>query len=123
MESTNLIPLDGDVGKITKRAEEFKDLHEALQRNLQIYLTLTMDIIAGIHQRVKAAGAGDTARAMVGGFVEYDMMDDADQRLLQTINSLRQKSRSLIMFAGGLKYRMAPDVYSYLARLDVEICL
>ena len=34
-----------------------------------------------------------------------------------------QKSRSVMMFAGMLKYRMSPDVYSYLARLDVEIAL
>ena len=41
----------------------------------------------------------------------------------QTLASLRKKSRSLIIFAGNLKYRMSPDVYSYLARLDVEIAL
>ena len=41
----------------------------------------------------------------------------------QTIASLRKKSRALIIFAGNLKYRMSPDVYSYLARLDVEIAL
>ena len=43
--------------------------------------------------------------------------------MAQTIASLRKKSRALIIFAGNLKYRMSPDVYSYLARLDVEIAL
>jgi hypothetical protein len=37
--------------------------------------------------------------------------------LLQTLHSLRQKSRSVLMFAGALKYRMLPDIYLYLARL------
>jgi nuclear pore complex protein Nup93 len=69
MESTDLIPLDGDVGKITRRAEEFKDLHEALQRNLQTYLPLTMDALAGVHQKVKSSlGPADATRQMVGVF-------------------------------------------------------
>ncbi|KDR68691.1 hypothetical protein GALMADRAFT_256474 [Galerina marginata CBS 339.88] len=104
MESTDLIPLSGDIAKITRRAEEFRDLHEALQKNLQTYLTLTMDALAGVHQRVKAAAVPDATKQM-------------------TLASIRKKSRSLMVFAGILKYRMSPDVYSYLARLDVEIAL
>jgi nuclear pore complex protein Nup93 len=65
MESTDLIPLSGDVAKITKRAEEFKDLHDALQRNLQVYLHLTMDTLAGVHQKVKSSAVADTTRQMV----------------------------------------------------------
>lgn len=42
---------------------------------------------------------------------------------LQQLIKLRKQSRSLMIFAGILKYRMSPDVYSYLARLDVEIAL
>ncbi|KAF4572443.1 Nuclear pore protein [Pleurotus pulmonarius] len=104
MEGTDLIPLDGDISKTTRRAEEFKDLHESLQRNLQVYLPLTMDALAGVHQRVKASIIADSTRQM-------------------TLAALRKKSRSLMVFAGILKYRMSPDVYSYLARLDVEIAL
>jgi nuclear pore complex protein Nup93 len=65
MESTDLIPLDGDVAKITRRAEEFKDLHDSLQRNLHIYLTLTMEALAGVHQAVKVSLAADATRQMV----------------------------------------------------------
>ncbi len=42
---------------------------------------------------------------------------------LQTLAALRKKSRSLMVFAGMLRYRLSPDVYSYLARLDVEVAL
>ncbi|KAH8101571.1 nucleoporin-interacting protein NIC96 [Cristinia sonorae] len=104
MESTDLIPMDGDVGKLTRRAEEFRDLPEALQRNLQLYLTLTMDALASVHQKVKTSMAQDATKQM-------------------TLAALRKKSRSLMVFAGILKYRMSSDVYSYLARLDVEIAL
>ncbi|KAJ3515637.1 hypothetical protein NLJ89_g1635 [Agrocybe chaxingu] len=104
MESTDLIPLTGDIAKITRRAEEFRDLHEALQKNLQTYLTLTMDALAGVHQKVKNSMVADATKQM-------------------TLANIRKKSRSLMVFAGILKYRMSPDVYSYLARLDVEIAL
>ncbi|PBK88713.1 nucleoporin-interacting protein NIC96 [Armillaria gallica] len=104
METTDLIPLDGDVAKITRRAEEFKELHDSLQRNLPTYITLTMDALAGIHQKVKGSLVPDATRQM-------------------TLTAVRKKSRSLMVFAGMLKYRMSPDVYSYLARLDVEIAL
>lgn len=105
MESTDLIPLDGDVAKITRRAEEFKDLHDALQRNLQIYLPLTMDCLAALHQSIKTSSA----------------ITEATRQM--SLTTLRKKARSLMVFAGILKYRMSPDVYSYLARLDVEISL
>ncbi|KNZ77637.1 Nuclear pore complex protein Nup93 [Termitomyces sp. J132] len=65
MESTELIPLSGDVAKITRRAEEFKDLHKALQRNLQAYLPLTMEALAGVHQKVKSSVIPDATRQMV----------------------------------------------------------
>ena len=65
MESTDLVPLDGDVAKINRRAEEFKELHDSLQRNLHTYLPLAMDAIAGVYQKVKASNAPDASRQMV----------------------------------------------------------
>ena len=65
MESTNLIPLDGDMSRITRKAEEFKEYRDALQRNLQIYLTLTMDALSGVHQKTKISVTSDSARQMV----------------------------------------------------------
>jgi nuclear pore complex protein Nup93 len=121
LESTDLVPLSGDVGKITKRAEEFKDLHESVQRNLQVYLPLVMDTLAGVHMKVKSTMVADATRQMVCFIVKYGRI--ADEIFGQTLASIRKKSRSLMVFAGILKYRMSPDVYSYLARLDVEIAL
>ena len=65
MESTDLIPLSGDIAKTTRRAEEFRDLHEALQKNLQTYLPLTMDALSGVHQRVKSSMVADATKQMV----------------------------------------------------------
>ncbi len=68
MEQTNLIPLDGDVGKITKQAEAFKGLHESLQRNLPTYITLTMDALAAVHQQKKNAMMPESSRQSVSLF-------------------------------------------------------
>ena len=122
MESTDLVPLDGDVAKITRRAEEFRDLPEALQRNLQTFLTLTMDALATTHQKVKNSMVAEATRQMVRLHTLL-MSSSGSWGTLQTLATLRKKSRSLMVFAGILKYRMSPDVYSYLARLDVEIAL
>lgn len=65
MESTDLIPLDGDVAKITRKAEEFKELHDALQRNLQVYLPLTMDSLAAVHQSIKGSAVAEATRQIV----------------------------------------------------------
>lgn len=65
MEATDLLPMDGDVAKITRRAEEFRDLPEAVQRNLQVFLTLTMDALASAHQKVKASMIPESTRQLV----------------------------------------------------------
>ena len=105
----------------------FRDLPDALQRNLQTFLALIMDIIAAVHRKIKNSSLPEAQRQMV--CVLYDLHLMRVRRKLiaqqteQTIASPRTKSRALIIFAGNLKYRMSPDVYSYLARLDVEIAL
>lgn len=60
-----MIPLDGNISRISRRAEEFKELHESLQRNLQTYLPLTMDLLATMHQKVKSSNVADATRQMV----------------------------------------------------------
>jgi nuclear pore complex protein Nup93 len=66
VESTDLVPLDGDVAKINRRAEEFKGLHDSLQRNLHTYLPLAMDAIAGVYQKLKvSSNTLDASRQMV----------------------------------------------------------
>jgi hypothetical protein len=42
-----------------------KELHDSLQRNLHMYLTLAMDAIAGVYQKAKASNTPDASRQMV----------------------------------------------------------
>jgi nuclear pore complex protein Nup93 len=81
-----------------------------------------MDALVGVHQRAKQSVIADTTRQVVSIFFPSRMMRSIFI-LHQTLSTARKKSRSLMIFAGMLKYRMSPDVYSYLARLDVEIAL
>ncbi|KAI6017924.1 hypothetical protein EDC04DRAFT_2520590, partial [Pisolithus marmoratus] len=53
-EPIDLIPWDGDVAKITCRTEGF---HSTLQHSLQIYLPLTTDCLATLHQPIKILSA------------------------------------------------------------------
>ena len=55
MDSIDLILLSGDIAKTTRRAEEFGDSHETLQKNLQTYLPLTMDTHSGVHSENQRA--------------------------------------------------------------------
>jgi hypothetical protein len=72
VESTDLVPLDGDVAKINRRAEEFKELHDSLQRNLHTYLPLAMDTIVGVYQKLKvSSNTIDSSRQMVRAVVSY----------------------------------------------------
>lgn len=121
MESTDLVPMDNDKPRIQRRAEEFRDLPESLQRNLQTFLTLTMDTLAALHQKVKSSMIPDATKQRVS--IEVVPSLYISDQYDQTLDTLRTKSRSIMVFAGILKYRMSPDVYSYLARLDVEIAL
>lgn len=65
MESTDLVPMDNDKPRIQRRAEEFRDLPESLQRNLQTFLTLTMDTLAALHQKVKSSMIPDATKQRV----------------------------------------------------------
>ncbi|KAF5393678.1 hypothetical protein D9757_000346 [Collybiopsis confluens] len=116
LESTSLVPLDigvaqakegeVDVMKITRKAEEFTQQHEALQRSLPVYLVMCMDALSGVASKVKS-GAGVHGEAQKAA----------------TLTILRKKSRALMVYAGLLRYRMSPEVYGYLARGDVEVAL
>ena len=87
------------MAKITKRAEEFRELPDALQRNLQTFLTLTMDILAAVHQKAKASSLPDVTRQMVRVFLceRYSLLANSDwfDRPLRRCAKNRGRSSSL----------------------------
>ena len=79
-----------------------------------------MEILSELHRKIKNSAMSDASKKMVCGDVPRVAIYSF---FLEALDSLRVKSRSLVMFAGMLRFRMLPEVYSYLARLDVEIAL
>ncbi|KIY66378.1 nucleoporin-interacting protein NIC96 [Cylindrobasidium torrendii FP15055 ss-10] len=101
---TELVPLDDEVGKATRRAEEFRHLHESLQRTLPIYVRVAMDAISGLHKATKNGSMPDVQRQ-------------------QNLRDLSAKARGIMSFTGMIKFRMSPDIYSYIAKIQVEVSL
>ncbi|KAF8323007.1 nucleoporin-interacting protein NIC96 [Cantharellus anzutake] len=102
IEASGLIPFDGDVQAITRKADSFKENDEAITMNLSHILLLAMNILHGLHGKVKHAMHGDNSRTAA-------------------LAEIRRKSRALMMFASMQRYRMSADVYGQLTRLDVAV--
>ncbi|KAM0753758.1 NIC-domain-containing protein [Meredithblackwellia eburnea MCA 4105] len=107
IEAVNIIPLQSNpeqvnLVNIIRSAEEFKELDESIVRNFDVILLTTMNIIYKLYGALKESPFGDVSR-------QQRMMD------------LRAKARSLMMFAGMLRYRLTSDTYAALTRLDVYI--
>jgi len=102
IEDVGLIPLGADIVAISRAAEDFKQLDEAVVRNFDVILLAAMNVLYQLHRQLKESAFGDSARA-------------------QRMAELRQKARSLMMFAGMLRYRLTGETYGQLTRLDVFI--
>ncbi|KAJ1659089.1 nuclear pore complex subunit [Dispira simplex] len=100
IEKLDLIPLNGDVACITQQAERLRDLDEAISRNFPEVLLATMDTLSRLHAQIKQSQfMGTTKQAELA--------------------QLRRKGRSVMVLAGMIQFRMPPNTYSRLNRLDV----
>ncbi|KAK4705630.1 nuclear pore complex protein Nup93, partial [Phenoliferia sp. Uapishka_3] len=102
IEALDIIPLNSVLVDIIKAAEDFKELDEAIIRNFDGILLTTMDIIYKLHSALRESPFGDASR-------QERMVD------------LRSKARSLMMFAGMLRFRLTSETYAKLTRLDVHV--
>ncbi|GAA6006571.1 linker nucleoporin NIC96 [Rhodotorula paludigena] len=101
IESTNLIPLHSDLVHLIRAAEDLSSVDDAIVRNLDVVLVATMTVLYKLHQQLKESPYG------------------GDQSRQQRMHELRAKARSLMTFAGMLRYRLTSETYSQLTRLDV----
>ncbi|KAF9020079.1 hypothetical protein BGZ52_002858 [Haplosporangium bisporale] len=102
IESLNLIPLEADMSTIAKKAEQFQSLDESIARNFPTVLLKTMESMYQLSESYKMS--------------PYDEAGRRDHRLM-----LKRRSRTLMMFAGSIKFRMPADTYARLNQLDVLI--
>ncbi|GAA6021747.1 hypothetical protein JCM10207_008563 [Rhodosporidiobolus poonsookiae] len=101
IESTSLIPLTSDLVALIRAAEALPSLDDNLVKNLDVVLVATMTALYRLHQQLRESPYG------------------GDQSRQQRMQEIRGKARSLMMFAGMLRYRLTSDTYSQLTRLDV----
>jgi nuclear pore complex protein Nup93 len=89
------------VSAIRRRAHQVQEWDENIARNLSIVLVATMDCIQRLFKNIKQRSVGR------GGEVQ--------------LRELRARADNLMMFAGMLQLRMAPEAYSKLSRLHVTM--
>ncbi|KAF9919357.1 hypothetical protein BX616_005400 [Lobosporangium transversale] len=98
----DLIPLEADMSVIAKKADQFQGLDECVARNFPDVLLKTMESLNRLYQALKNSP-----------------YDEAGRR--GNMEMLKRRARSLMMFAGSIKFRMPADTYAKLNRLDVMI--
>lgn len=98
IESLNLVPLNGDIVAITRKAEDFKEIDASIAANLSDILLMTMSIISRLHSALRASVFGDSGRQ-------------------RSLVELRNKARALLTYAGQLRFRMSNETYSQLLNL------
>ncbi|KAG0211674.1 Nup93/Nic96-domain-containing protein [Mortierella sp. GBAus27b] len=102
IEELDLIPLEADMSIIAKKADQFQGLDECVARNFPDVLLKTMESLYKLYHNFKMS--------------PYDEAGRRDH-----MNMLKRRARSLMMFAGSIKFRMPADTYAKLNRLDVMI--
>ncbi|KAJ1732278.1 nuclear pore complex subunit [Coemansia sp. Benny D160-2] len=99
--STQLLPLDGDVvASASQHAERVRTLDDSITRNFSLVLLTAMDTLSRIY----------------AGLRESPFLDAIKQAKMQ---DLRRKARGLMVFSGMIQFRMPPETYAKLNRLDV----
>ncbi|CAO1614488.1 unnamed protein product [Sympodiomycopsis kandeliae] len=116
IENTNLFPISsssentngGDVVTISRRAESFfRDIDESIGKNLSELLLMTMDLLYKLHNNLKSTN-GTTGGGEVVAREEK-------------VKQVKNKARSLMMFAAMLRFRIEQGVFAQITRLDAFI--
>ena len=104
LEALHILPLDAesrkDVVSITRKAEEFSSYDENITKNFSDIVLMAMTLLYKLHEQLKSS----ITRSGSGVLFEY-----------------RSQARSLMMWAGMLRFRMSNETYSQLTRLDVYV--
>lgn len=93
-------PTPAELMIIRRKALAVSSLNENVARSMPMIIVATMDCIYRLWRALRSSSFQDPARLAVAK--EYKMMAD-----------------NIVMFAGQMEYRMAPDVFSKLNRLAV----
>ncbi|KAL7276192.1 nuclear pore complex subunit [Rhizina undulata] len=102
IEGVDVIPLEPrvDVGAVRRRAQNFGALHETVARNVGILLKMAVECCSRI-------------------IVEIRESMFADANRLQKLNEMRNRTKSAMIYAGMIQYKLPAHVYEFINSRDV----
>ncbi|GAA96311.1 uncharacterized protein L969DRAFT_95409 [Mixia osmundae IAM 14324] len=99
-EELNIVPLEGDMNTLIRRAEEFKQLDDAITRNFDVVILTVMNTLYKLNARLKESPYGDEGRQ-------------------SKIAQMKRYARAVMTFSGMLRFALRSETYTQLTRLDV----
>ncbi|KAH9822442.1 Nup93/Nic96-domain-containing protein [Melampsora americana] len=102
LDSIELLPTGNDLVQIIRKSEQIKDLDESIMKNLDLIVLCGMNILFKVFNDLKDSPYGDSGRQA-------------------KMAEIKTKARAITTFAGMLRYRLSPDTYSQLSRLQAYL--
>ncbi|KAI5838969.1 Nup93/Nic96-domain-containing protein [Morchella snyderi] len=102
IEGFDVIPLDRrvDVGSIRRRAQNFSTLHETVSRNVGLLLKMVVECCHRLSIDIRNSLFADASR---------------DQKLVE----LKARTKSAMIYAGMIQYKLPAHVYEFINSRDV----
>ncbi|KAG0141236.1 hypothetical protein CROQUDRAFT_664119 [Cronartium quercuum f. sp. fusiforme G11] len=102
LDAIDLLPTGNDLVQIIRKSEHVKDLDDSIVKNLDVIVLCAMNILFQVFNSLKDSPYGDAGRQAKMG-------------------EIKTKARAITTFAGMLRYRLSPDTYSQLSRLQAYL--
>ncbi|CAG8498289.1 9126_t:CDS:10 [Paraglomus occultum] len=107
IEEVDVIPLDGDINRVARCANQLSMYDDALKRNIPDIMLMIMQNMHDYYVHLKTTVTSHTLYKN----------DDAYLKM----EHLQRKARNLVHFAGYVNVKVPPNVYSQLNTLEVSM--
>jgi nuclear pore complex protein Nup93 len=97
-----VIPLDprGDIGNIRRRAQNFGSLHETVARNVGMLLKMAVESCNRLSIELRESAFADATK-------------------VQKLGELKSRTKSAMIYAGMIQYKLPAHIYAYLNSREV----
>lgn len=102
LDLIDLLPIGNDLVQIIRKSEQVKDLDDTIVKNLDVIVLSGMNILFQVFTSLKDSPYGDAGRQA-------------------KMAEVKTKAKAITTFAGMLKYRLSPETYSQLSRLQAYL--
>jgi len=102
IDRTDVIPLDprGDIGNIRRRAQNFGSLHETVARNVGMLLKMAVESCNRLSIELRESAFADATK-------------------MQKLGELKSRTKSAMIYAGMIQYKLPAHIYAYLNSREV----